>query len=43
MDDRAWELTMKIVKEFPNPLPPKDVKERMDGMVAKWDEKYKVR
>jgi len=43
IDDRAWELTMKIVKEFPNPLPPKDVKERMDGMVAKWDEKYKVR
>jgi len=43
IDDRAWELTMKIVKEFPNPLPPKDVKERMDGMVAKWDEKYKIR
>ncbi len=43
MDDRAYELTEKIVKEFPNPLPPKDVKERMDKMVAEWDVKYKVR
>ncbi len=43
MDDRAAELIVKIVKEFPNPLPPKDVKERMDKMVAQWDDKYKVR
>jgi trimethylamine:corrinoid methyltransferase-like protein len=43
MDDRAWELTQKIVKEFPNPLPAKDVKERMDKMVAQWDTKYKVK
>ncbi len=43
IDDRAAELVVKIVKDYPNPLPPKDVKERMDRMVAQWDEKYKVR
>jgi len=32
-----------VGKEFPDPLPPKEVKERMDRMVAEWGEKCKVR
>ena len=37
MDDRAYALTQKIVKEFPAPLPPKDVADRMNAIVAKYD------
>jgi hypothetical protein len=37
MDDRAFALTRKIVKEFPAPLPPKDVADRMNAIVAKYD------
>ena len=34
---------MKIDKDFPNPLPPTDVKEMMDRMVAELDVKHKIR
>ncbi len=42
MDDRAFALTNKIVKEFPNPLPPKDVADKMNEIIAKYDKMYQI-
>ena len=42
MDDRAYALTRKIVKEFPAPLPPKDVADRMNAIIAKYDKMYQI-
>jgi trimethylamine:corrinoid methyltransferase-like protein len=42
MDDRAYALTQKIIKEFPNPLPPKDVADRMNAIVAKYDKVLQI-
>ncbi len=42
MDDRAYALTQKIIKEFPAPLPPKDVANRMNEIVAKWDKVLQI-
>ncbi len=42
MDDRANALTQKIIKEFPAPLPPKDVSDRMNAIIAKYDKMYQI-
>ncbi len=42
MDDRAFALYNKIVKEFPAPLPPKDVADRMNAIIANWDKKLQI-
>ncbi len=42
MDDRAYALTQKIIKEFPAPLPPKDVADRMNAIIAKYDKMYQI-
>lgn len=41
-DDRAYALTQKIIKEFPAPLPPKDVADKMNSIVAKYDKMYQI-
>ncbi len=42
INDRAHALTNKIVKEFPAPLPPKDVADRMHAIIAKYDKMYQI-
>jgi trimethylamine:corrinoid methyltransferase-like protein len=42
IDDRAHALINKIVETFPAPLPPKDVSERMNAIVAEADKKLKI-
>ncbi len=42
MDDRAFALTQKIIKEFPAPLPPKDVADKMNAIVSKYDKMYQI-
>ena len=42
LDDRAEALTAKIIKEFPAPLPPKDVADKMNAIIAKYDKMYQI-
>ncbi len=42
MDDRANALTQKIIKDFPAPLPPKEVADRMNAIIARYDKMYQI-
>ncbi len=42
LDDRAEALTAKIIKEYPAPLPPKDVADKMNAIITKYDKVLQI-